>query len=450
MANNYKIFDGVNWIDICDCKVTIKTPTEWRELDPWDCVTKYWDGSNWCEVICCECPEGYVYAPETRDCYRLDIIPAEPAGGATAPIVEGTDSIAYGDFGARLYEDISSKVYPLNGWQNNAICSVCASGYQVVDNAGTGSLLNVQQTSIPTSNIFNAQGTTTKGRLNLIGINATGWPINEWLTVEFCVEIVQEKTYIFAIAGDNQIRAGITSTTFNGGVTNLNLVNLWGSSNPTGLPKNSSKTNPFKMWHMFPITLPAGLHTFQLSGMDFSIPFAFGAEIYDISVADLIGLMTNAGATVADLQPHIIFSTIDLVTTPPLVVALPGETITWTCPPGYDLNGCFGVPSCVFEDNVPCGGTPPAECIIYSNFIVTFPVNRVDFYCNETPIGFYVSSVDLLNMTELVDDLNISQSWGDYSDNGDRRVRMVVSPAILADTGCPCEQFSMIVSYEAP
>lgn len=354
MSNKFKIFDGVDWVNICDCNVTIKTPTEWKRLDPWNCPTKYWDGSNWCQIICCQCPDGFIYDPVNRNCVRLDIIPATPVGGEAVPIVSTTGSVAYGDFGARLYEDISAKTFPLNGWQNTGICFSCANGYRVFDNAGVGTLVNVQQTSNISNDIFNAQGTTTLGRLNNVGMTATGWPTDEWLTVEFCVDIPSEKTYIFAIAGDNQVKAGITSTTFNGGVTNLNLVNLWGSNSLTGLPKNMSYTNPFKLWHMFPITLPAGLHTLQLSGMDFGSPFAFGAEIYDITETDLITLMASSTATASELEPYIIFSTRDLVTSPPLVVALPGESITWTCPDGYTLDGCFGVPSCVQNIVQPC------------------------------------------------------------------------------------------------
>ena len=144
--SNYKLFDGINWVDICKCNVHVKTITEWKKLDPWNCTTKYWDGANWCEIICCECPAGYVYDPKTRDCYKLEIISATPSGGTTVPIVNGSTSPSYATSGTRLYEDISSKVFPLNGWQNDTVCTTCANGYQVFENSGTGPLVTIQST----------------------------------------------------------------------------------------------------------------------------------------------------------------------------------------------------------------------------------------------------------------------------------------------------------------
>ena len=450
--NKYKIFDGINWVDVCNCSVRVKTLAQWKEIDPWNCTTKYWDGANWCEIICCECPEGFIYNPIIRKCEKYDIIAATPDDGATIyNIVGGSDSAAYGNFGARLYEDISAKIFPLNGWQNDTICTTCANGYQVFENSGTGSLITIQSTSVISNTVFtNAAANTVDGRLNAVGIWATGYPTNQWLDVEFCIDISTTKTYIFAIAGDNQIKAGITSTTFNGGVTNFNLVNIWGSNSPTGSPTSSSKPNSFKIWHMFPITLPAGLHTLQLSGMDFGTPASFGAEIYDISEADLMTLMADPTMTVADLEPYILFSSASLVSTPPLVVGAPGETITWTCPDGYTLDGCLGVPSCVLHEIVPCNGILPEACIVYSNYIAFYPVNLVTFYCNEIQIGYYVPSGPMglpVNITELVDDLNANQSWGDYTDNGDRRVKLVVRPEVLSELGCPCDNLTMDVTY---
>lgn len=48
----YKVFDGTNWIDICECNVHMKTLTNWQLLDPNNCPLKYWDGNQWCEVTC--------------------------------------------------------------------------------------------------------------------------------------------------------------------------------------------------------------------------------------------------------------------------------------------------------------------------------------------------------------------------------------------------------------
>ena len=446
--SNFKMFDGTNWIDICKCDVHIKTNATWNLLDPWDCVTKYWDGSNWCEVICCVCPPGFILDPVTRECTMTEIIPATPSGGPTAPVVDGSNSSAYGVERSRLYEDISVKTFPLNGWQNTTICATCTNGYQVFDNAGIGALTTISSTSVLFNTVFgNTALNFTDGRLNAIGIWATGYPISQWLNVEFCITIDVTKTYIFAIAGDNQIKAGITSTTFNGGVTNLNLVNLWGSASPTGSPTGAGYPNSFKIWHMFPITLPAGVHTLQLSGMDFGTPAAFGAEIYDVSETIMMSLMSNPLLTTADLQPYIIFSSSDLVTSPPLIVGSPSAPVTWTCPEGYELTGCFGVPSCVTEITTPCTN----GCIVYSN-VVRFDSNTVDYFCNSN-LADNKNGYNVNNMADLITMLNNAFAlppadfavYGSYYDNGDGRVRLELTPAGLSMLGCKCEDVSILI-----
>jgi len=80
--SNYKLFDGINWVDVCNCGVSIKTIIEWKKLDPWNCTIKYWDGENWCEIICCECPDGYIYNPVTRRCENKYGEPTPCLGGA--------------------------------------------------------------------------------------------------------------------------------------------------------------------------------------------------------------------------------------------------------------------------------------------------------------------------------------------------------------------------------
>jgi len=458
--SNFKMFDGTNWIDICECDVHIKTNATWNLLDPWNCITRYWDGSNWCEVICCVCPPGFILDPVTRECTMTEIIPATPSGGTTYPVVDGSNSPAYGAERSRLYEDISAKTFPLNGWQNTTICASCTNGYQVFDNAGAGTLTTISSTSVLFNTVFgNTALNMTDGRLNAIGIWATGYPFDQWLNVEFCITIDVTRTYIFAIAGDNQIKAGITSTTFNGGVTNLNLVNLWGSASPTGSPTGAGYPNSFKIWHMFPITLPAGVHTLQLSGMDFGTPGAFGAEIYDISEANMMTLMANALLTTADLQPFIIFSTSDLVTTPPLIVGSPSAPVTWTCPDGYELTGCFGVPSCVTELTVPCEGDSP--CSIYSQILEFGSFNSIQYMCSGRQVAACYDTGGYTNMTDLVNLFNTPQpsplpwycndpsfclcwaNYGTYYDNGDGRIRLELTSEGLIELGCPCENLSM-------
>jgi hypothetical protein len=355
--STFKIFDGTNWVDPCTCDVKILDigGTQFQKIDPTNCLVSYFDGVNWCPITCpCECPAGYTFDVETNSCKLVTIYPATPSGGTTCDVIHGDLSPAYGEFGARLYQDISTKIFPLHGFQNTATCGAGSNCYIVKENAGLGTTTTIQQQSIPTSIIFDSQGSSLKGRLNIAGLWATGYTVDEWLNVSFCINISVQKTVVFAIAGDNQIRANITSTTFNGGGT-TNLVNLWASEDPSGTPSNTLLGNTFKFWHMFPITLPAGSHTIELSGMNFAGPASFAAEIYDIPIPTLISLMTSSTAVETALEPYILFSTKSLITTPPLVIAAVGQTITWSCPGGELLTDCYGVPSCVTIESVPCG-----------------------------------------------------------------------------------------------
>lgn len=371
--SNFKIFDGTNWIDPCDCNISIVDidGVTYQLLNTTNCIISYFDGTNWCPITCpCQCPEGYTFNPATNACEQTTIEPAVPSGGATVPIVAGGTSPSYGSGSSRLYEDISTKIFPLNGWSDASLCPLispgCTVGYQVYESAGVGTVLAIDAISAAGNNVFtNFPAGYTEGRLNNVGIWATGYPVDEWLPVEFCINLPASKTYIFAIAGDNQIRASITSTTFMGGVANFNLVNLWGSFSPSGTPTSTGVTRTFAIWHMFPITLPAGSHILQLSGYDFGTPAAFGAEIYDIPVGTpgdvwptdqtLNAFIASTTVTVADLAPFIAFSTEQLIQTPPLLVADFGETITWTCPDGGPVDFCNGAPQCIITDSIPCG-----------------------------------------------------------------------------------------------
>ena len=383
----YKVFNGTDWVDICNCQVNIRNASnDWQLLDPKNCLTKYWTGTEWCEVTCCTCLEGYTLNASGNTCEKIERVPATASGGIFYPITPGNTNVSYGDFGAALYADISGATFPLNGFD--------FPDYVVKDNAGTG-ITYPKVTSDPNNQIFNTQGTsTTKGRLNYSSIWGTGYPDDTLFTVRFCVTITEAKTYIFALAGDNQVNASITSTTFQGGVTDLNLINLWGSSSPTGSPEQAGNTRPFNYWHMFPITLPVGTHTFKLSGYNFSGDVAFGAEVYNISVADMLTLIASTTATPADLEPYILFTTKNLIQSPPLLLPAPGQTgITYSCPSGYTFTDCYGVPQCTIDLSYPCGGTPPdPPCACTTGEIVigtqtwTCQNLNVDTYKNGDPI----------------------------------------------------------------
>lgn len=107
--NNYKIFNGSEWITPCDCEAQILTPTGWTKLDPRNCPTSYWDGSQWCPIECFEpckkCPTGYVINPVTKtNCVKY-VVP--DYDGTMRVMSPGSDlKGTYGKYGLALFDEV--------------------------------------------------------------------------------------------------------------------------------------------------------------------------------------------------------------------------------------------------------------------------------------------------------------------------------------------------------
>lgn len=53
--NDFKIFDGTSWLDPCTCNIRILDEAgNFIKIDPVNCDVKYFDGTNWCSIICLE------------------------------------------------------------------------------------------------------------------------------------------------------------------------------------------------------------------------------------------------------------------------------------------------------------------------------------------------------------------------------------------------------------
>lgn len=52
--SNFKIFDGTNWIDPCDCNISIlnATGSQFELINPGNCYVSYFDGTSWCPILC--------------------------------------------------------------------------------------------------------------------------------------------------------------------------------------------------------------------------------------------------------------------------------------------------------------------------------------------------------------------------------------------------------------
>lgn len=366
--STFKIFDGTNWIDPCNCVINFrKSDNIFEELTPTTCETRYWNGCSWVLLECeCICPEGYNYSAVTGDCEKIEIVPASADPTTVYHLKNGNNATSYSSWGTRLYDDVSNKIYPINGYQACNGCSPCNTGsicslsnYQFYDNNGVGALLPILNTS--QSVVFKSTN-AVNGRLNIAGIWAetashVPYPDQTWLSFKACIDITEEQTYMFAIAGDNSVRASINSTTFNGGGF-TNLVNVRYASTPNGTMEliNPNLTIvPFIIWHIFPITLPAGNHTIILEGWNHSSLASFAAEIYKMNIQDMISLMNNPSAVPSDLDPYIVFTTASYKNTgQDFPIALDGETVEWSCPDGYTFTECYGFPSCIIKSNVSC------------------------------------------------------------------------------------------------
>lgn len=348
----FKIFNGTNWVSPCDCNIhLLDSSSVWQLLDPRNCVTKYWDGCAWVPIVCpCFCAPGYFFNEDSGVCERAVLLQATFTG-ATANIISGDTNANYGYAGGYMYPSLDLYTWPIRGFKPS-------STFVLKDATGTGALISPIALSV--NSIFKSVNTTT-GRLNIAGIWATPWadntppgPNDGWLSFTFCITITEEKQYVIGIGGDNHTRVEINSPSYGGLVE---VITIYSASDAAGTLHNPLITEPFNRWFLFPITLPIGSHTVILSGYNEFGNHAVAAEIYDRTQAEMLTLM-GIGSTVADLDPHILFSTKNLKVFPPngpIVVAASGAVGTWSCPdPETTYSDCYGAPACILIESLPC------------------------------------------------------------------------------------------------
>ena len=340
-----------------------------------------------CATITCTCPEGYVEVD--GECVETITVEAEYSG-SLLEVERGNTNNSYTAYGVRLYTDISSATFPILGTGTNN------ANYTVKANNGAGAVIP-QIGSDVQSNLWGSWAPcatgSTGGRLNTVGIWADNYPDDTELCFEYCVEPTATKQYLVGMAGDNAVRFYVD------GVLVVNL--------DTPSP-GSTATIPFTRWHVFPITLTAGQHTIKICGYNNEGSAAFGAEIYDITLATfqanlLVPAVSppNCGNIPSDLTPYILFSTQNMIG---LSVPDPGDPGTWTCPDGYTLDECLGVPVCTIETRFdlvcPCYLLIPCDGIT-DPFISN--TAGLDIYINEFVSVSYGDFDGCVYVTELED-----------------------------------------------
>lgn len=337
MANNYKIFDGTSWVNPCNREVRYLSSTNTFELiDPINRNVYYFDGNTWLPLNCqcTACPEGYVYNYETNVCERFE---TPSFTGNILNLVKSSTVSSFGEYGLTLYPSIGLLTNPSI---NLPIKTNGKSGglYQVLDNLNN-------PITVLANNVNSAlwgTGSQSNGRLNKIGLWADYATLaNSSVSFEVCLNITEEKEYIFAFGADNFFKCDIDLNT-TGSFTSI--INFTQMVDP--VPPESN----FKIWHAFPIIFPAGNHIIRLYGKNDTSQCSFGAEIYNLDLATFQSTFANNTALLADLLPYIYFTTEKFID---IQVVEPGTLVgTYTCPTGSTFDSCRGVPICVIES--PC------------------------------------------------------------------------------------------------
>lgn len=235
------------------------------------------------------------------------IAPVNPYG------IEAATDNSYGEDGTRIY--------PENGWDNKGDLK---SGY------------NYQ--SVLTSNYWknNLLSTGPVNRHSIWandGVGGTDLPEDIWIGFSKCIVIPSSKIYYVGLAGDNHFRLRLN------GIEILNTRQLGGSLNNT--------VYTFTYWHIYPVRIPAGNNTLELTGWNENSEGALGCVIYDNTLTQLANATNNNDLNIIFDSKTV--TNIDVVQTEAGVYQSNG----YTCPAGYDVYSPCGGNNCY--DYIVCG-----------------------------------------------------------------------------------------------
>ena len=249
---------------------------------------------------CGTCPEGFSYNEATNLCERTETTPVICNPQNIFTVGEGTKLPGnYSAYGARFYEDATSRPFPLTQGAGTTITDAGAAPLNLVQTVATA---------------------PWNDRLNAVGVwnGAGNTPYNEWIGFTACIQIAEPKTYFIGISGDNYVRFRLDGQ----------IVFVASTGSP----------DTFRNWFMIPLTLTAGTHIIELEGLNNGGAAAFGAEIYDSTEAALAAMTSTA-----EIDAVTVFSTKDKIgETFDL-----GENSGCLCPDGFALSNCNGELECV-------------------------------------------------------------------------------------------------------
>ena len=265
------------------------------------------------------CEGGYTYNYDNNlEIYNgyksvAAIPPTDPYG------VENSDDIVFGSEGTRIY--------PINGWDNKGDLKP-GYNYQAV-----------MTTNYWRNNLL-SQGPVNRHAIWANdGIGGSDFPENIWIGFSKCINIAsQGREYYVGLAGDNNFRLRLN------GETILNTKQAGGSLNGTQAT--------FFYWHIYPIYIPAGNNTLELTGWNTGFQGALACVIYNDMPSQLINANSNSDLTI--LFDSKTITAIDIVQTDAGVYQPKG----YTCPPGYTVyspcggNNCYQYIKCGTPINI--------------------------------------------------------------------------------------------------
>ena len=319
----------------------------------------------------CPCPQGTV-SDGNGNCVQTTI--STPTLSSTIYTVsQGTqNNHVYNSHGVNVYQDITNNVLPV---------VVASGGTSLQDSAGTAiSVANAFGYGAPNFwGGYSALPPGYYGRLNNCGVwttlTATGvsspcggyapgvsrLPLCEWIGFTECITVPTTGTYWLGVSADNDVRIKINGQT---------VVSLVG-----GQPFN------FYYFHVFPITLTAGINVISFEGFNYISDASFAAEIYTAAP-------TSAISTQAALTAITLFSTANKI----------GQTFDSGQFSGYIC------PTDTCQLSL-CNGTPKCTCLISS------PAPQCCFkLTNCITGGVIITSTDLSNSIGAV--VNIAEQLG--------------------------------------
>jgi hypothetical protein len=265
------------------------------------------------------CEGGYTYNYDSN----LGIYTGYKSIAAIPPVNPyGVEDANFSDFG--IY---GTRIYPVNGWNDKGDLK-SGFDYQAVMTTNYWRKTLLSQGPVNRHAIWADDG-----------INGSDFPEDIWIGFSRCINIAsQGREYYVGLAGDNNFKLTLN------GETILNTKQTGGSLNGTQAT--------FFYWHIYPIYIPSGNNTLELTGWNDDLQGALACVIYNDMPSQLVNANSNSDLTI--LFDSKTVTTIDIVQTDAGVYQPKG----YTCPSGYKTyspcggNNCYQYIKCGTPINI--------------------------------------------------------------------------------------------------